>query len=175
MTVKSDLEEEQKLKIHEAAGFYREAAPISNGDIRKIPRAKFLERMATHGVDEDMAKKVQAATDFELTAAATAAMLDLEERIQAADPEDLKNDDYRRHLSNSVRLPTFGGSTTATVHAEKISNVPGRPDADGNMSAATTKTTYGATTTKINAKGRIFTGFHNESRDRIRAALGIDE
>ena len=164
--------EQEQMK--NAVNFYLENSTIKSNGIREVRKADFVEAMKKHGVTADDYKKVQDALDYEVTAAAGAALVDTENKIKEASADDLKNEEYRKSLSSVVRLPTFGGSTEVECRAEKHSNIPFRGDADGNGEPAV-KIDYGRFRTTINTKGRIHKDLHAEAVSRIKSALKVKD
>ena len=158
-----------EVQMADAVAHYLENSKLKGNGVREVPKAAFVEAMEKHGVTEADLKKVQAAVDFETTAAARVALADVEQKIQDSSKDDLKNDDYRKGLSATVRLPTFGGATEVECQAEKVSNIPFRGDDEG----PSTKTSYARFRTTINTKARIHKDLHDEAADRIRKHLGV--
>lgn len=162
--------------MEKAVDFYRGQSEVGNTGVRRIPKAAYMERLDTeHGVDEATLKKVQNAVDHETTVAAHVSLADVEDSIKAASKDQLADEEFRRNLSATTRLPTLGGSTEVTVNAEKLIPIPGRPDADGNVGERSTKLLFGQTRTTIQAKYRIEKTFHEEAASRLRSSLGIKE
>lgn len=151
-----------------ATDWYLKNSKVKANGVREVPKAAFIEALETHGVTKEMINQVQNAVDFETTAAAHAALHDVEQKIGELPKEGLKDDDARRGISATVRLPTFGGATDVTVSAESYSPIPFRGDGEQQY-----KTTYGRVQTKITTKGRIDRNFHDEAANRIRSALGV--
>lgn len=155
--------------VSEAVSHYLENSKVKVNGVRDVPKAVFVEALETrHGVTKEMIDQVQKAVDFETTVAAHVALHDVEQKIGELPEEGLKDDDKRRGISATVRLPTFGGATDVTVSAESYSPIPFRGDGEQQF-----KTTYGRVQTKIATKGRIDRNFHEVAADRIRAALGV--
>lgn len=156
-----------------AVDFYMENSKMKSNGVREVPKAAFVKRLTdVHGIEETDYKKLQHAVDFETTAAARVALADVETKIGEASKDDLANDDFRKGLSSTVRLPTFSGATEVECRAEKWSNVPFR--GDGDAEAPAHKVTHGSFRTTINTKGRIDKNLHTEATDRIRAKLGVE-
>lgn len=161
-------------KMAEAVAYYEEHSRIHPMQrLREINRDAYLTRMKeAHGISKEEAKRFQDAINFETEVAAGVALNDLEKKIAEASEEDLKNDEFRRNMLATVRIPTFGGNTETTMYAEKASPIPGPAGEDGERRMSVT---HGRLKTTINLKSRVSKGFHSEAKDRIRAALGISE
>lgn len=142
---------------------------VNASGVRVVPKKLFVEAMKSHDVDETTYKKVQDAINFETSAAARVAMADTENKVAAASKEDLANDDYRRGISSTVRIPTLGGNTEIEFFAETFKAVPARGD-----TPASNKITHGRIKTKINLKSRIDKDLVDEASVRMRASLGIE-
>lgn len=163
------LDSRYATDMTEAVSHYLENSKVKSNGVRDVPKAVFVEALETrHGVTKEMLDQVQSAVDFETTAAANVALHDVEQKIGEMSKTDLKDDDARRAISATVRLPTFGGATDVTVSAESYSPIPFRGDGEQQF-----KTTYGRTQTRIATKGRIDRNFHEEASNRIRKALGV--
>lgn len=161
---------EHQAAMDAAVDHYLSNTEVNNSGVRVVPKKVFMDAIEKHGVTEADYKKVQQATDFETSAAARVAMADTENLLAKASKEDLASDEYRRSVSSTVRLPTFGGNTEVEFFAEKVSNVPARGDI-----AASVKVSHGRIRTTINTKSRIDKELLAEAPIRIRAALGLKE
>lgn len=153
-----------------AIDYYLEHSKVKSNGVREVPKAAFVDRMKTHGVAESEYKKLQQAVAFETTAAANVAVIDLENKVKESSKEDLANEDYRKSLNATVRLPTFGGSTDVEFQLER--HVPLRDRETGETSV---RIDHGRLRTKINSKGVIHKDFHDVARSRIRAAIGLTD
>ena len=158
-------------RMQESVSHFLESSDIKSNGVRNVPKAAYVKALEKHGVTEADIKRVNTAIDFENTAAARVAVQDLESKISEASKEDLEKEEFRKGLSATVRLPTFGGSTDVTVNAEVFNNIPFRGDGDGEPQR---KASYGRLRTTINTKGRIHPDFHAEADSRMRKALGIE-
>jgi hypothetical protein len=157
--------------MEQAVAYYLENSKMKSKDLREVPKAVFAKALKEHhGITEDEIKKVQSAIDFETTAAAHVATADVEKMIDDATEEELKDEAFRKKMQSTVRLPTHGGSTEVTLHAERWNNIPFRGEDDEGPKR---KVTYGHVSTTINAKGRILPDFHTEANNRMRAKLGV--
>lgn len=164
------IETNDAAAMKDAVDYYLEHSKVKNNGVREVSKSAFVAAIEKHGVSEEEFKKVQSAIDFETTAAAGVALIDVETKIAAASKEDLGNEEFRTNLKGVVRLPTPGGSTEVSVQAEYSSPIPFRGEGEPQV-----KTTFGRTRTTINTKGRIFKSFHEDASTRIRAALGVDD
>ncbi len=162
----------EEKSVEDGVKFYRENSEIGQSGVRAIRKGPFVQRLEeVHGVKEEDLKRVQGAIDFETNVAAHVSLEDLIEKIEAT-PKAERTEEFALNVSATTRLPTPGGSTEVTVNGQGTVNIPGRRDADGNMTEATSRTDWGRTRTTINAKGRVDKSFPDEARDRIRKSLG---
>jgi hypothetical protein len=161
---------ERKAAQDAVVDMFIEGTEVNNSGVRVIPKKIFIDAVEKQGVSEADYKKVQAATDFVTTAAARVAMADTEKKISESSKSDLENEEFRRGISSTVRLPTFGGNTEVEFFAEKTANVPARGDVPASV-----KISHGRIRTTINTKARIDKELLEEAQLRIRAALGIKD
>lgn len=161
---------ERQAAMDAAVDHYLSNTEINQSGVRVVPKKVFIDAIAKHGVDEAAYKKVQDAVNFETTAAGRVAMADTENKIAAASKEDLENEEYRRSISSTVRLPTFGGNTEVEFITEKSSPIPARGD-----NPASVKISHGRIRTTVNLKSRIDKELIEEAPLRIRAALGLKD
>ncbi len=158
--------------MNAAVDHYLEHSRIKSNGVREIGKAAFVTAMKKHGVTEEEMKRVQTAVEYETTAAARVALADTEKKLPEMSDEDRANDELRKAVTSTVRLPTFGGYTEVECRGEKHSNIPFRTEgADGPA----TKIDYGRFRTTINARTRIHPDLHDEACNRIKAALGIKD
>lgn len=157
-----------------AVEFYREHSRIHpTSGMREINRDAYLKRMnEEHGISKDQAKKFQEAVNFENEVVAHVLLEDLEQKIGESSEKDLKSDEFRRNLSVSARIPTFGGNTELELKAERAAPIPGAAGEDGERKMSIG---HGRLRMTINTKSRISKEFHETAKDRVRAALGIKE
>ena len=158
--------------MDETVSFFMENSKLRSNGIREVSKPAFMEQVKKHGINQSDFERVQTAVDFVTTAAGHVALRDLEERVGAASPEELKEESFRKGLSSTVRLPTHGGATEVTVKAETKNPIPFRGEEGAEPQF---KTTYGQTRTTINTKGRMFRDFNAEADSRLRKALGMEE
>jgi hypothetical protein len=165
---------EKTAATQAAVDFYMENSRIHpTSGLREINRDAFLKRMEEeHGITKKEAQRFQDAVNFETTVAAGVALSDLEKKIAEASDDDLKNDEYRRNMSSTVRVPTFGGNTEVTLFAERAAPIPGPAGEDGERRMSIS---HGRVKTTINLKSRIAKDFHDDAKSRIRAALNITD
>lgn len=156
--------------VKTTADYFMENSKTGSNGIVEISKNAYKTVLEEQGVTQEDVKRVHDAQDFANTAAAEVALRTVEGKIGAATPEQLQDKDFRKNLSATVRVPTFGGTTEITHTAEKITPIPFR----GEGEEPAYKTSYGTTSTKINAKGRIHKEFHAEADHRMRVALGLE-
>lgn len=156
--------------IADSVKVYLEEGKLKPNGTRDIPTAAFMGQMEKHGVTKDSIKLYHDALAQETTAASEVASLDLIDTIGNASKEDLKNEEFRKNLSASVRLPTYGGSTEIEHTAERFNNVPARGDQPASRQAS-----YGAFRVKVNTKGRVHKEVLESAQSRVREALGIKD
>lgn len=162
-----------ETKMNAAVDYYLEHSVLKgNNGIREVNKKAFYERMENaHGVTRDDAKRFQDAIDYETTVAARVALADTEKKLSEMSADDLANDEMRRAVRSTVRIPTFGGNTEVECQAERSTPNPFRGEGDG----PTHTVSHGRFRTTINAKARIDKGMHDEAMTRIRAALKITD
>ena len=157
--------------IKAAVDHYLAASELAPSGIRSIPKAAFVERLKDiHDLDDAVVKRVQTALNHETTVAHAVATHDLIEKIKATSKEDLKDDDTRRALTSTVRLPTHGGNTNVIVRAEDVKRLPSKGDGEQEY-----KTSYGRVGVKITTKSRIPKEFLEQGSAQIRKALGVKD
>jgi hypothetical protein len=151
---------------------FLEHSQVKPNGVREVNKAGFSAAMLSVGVSGEDFKRVTNAIDNATTAAALIAEEDLHDKIGGLSKDELSNDETRRGLSTTVRLPTPGGKTEVTVSAETVNNIPFRGDADGNGERQT-KTTHGRIRVSVNATGRIQKDLPGAMGDRIKSKLGL--
>lgn len=161
--VGDDRDPVEKMK----ESFVANSTVKSNG-IREVNRAGFDAAMLSVGVSAKDAKRVQDAVSHATTAAAELAADDLEARIKQSSKTELKDDNHRRSLTSTVRIPTYGGNTEVSVSAEKTHTIPGR-----NGAETSTGVKHGVIGVKVRTKGRIDKALPGPMSDRMKKALGL--
>lgn len=156
-------------RMRESIDYFLENSKVKSNGVREVPKSAYNSALERHGVTHEEIKRVNEAVDFENTAAAHVALIDLEAKIAEASPEQMTDADYRKNLTSTVRLPTFGGNTEVELRAEKFTTNPFR----GEGEAPEPKASYGVLRTSINTKSRVHKDFHTEAQSRIRKSLGI--
>lgn len=167
----SDTNEDKTVALQATVSHFLEHSKIKSNGIREVPKDAFVEELARHGVTREEITRVQDVVDLVTTAAAHVAVHDVEQKIGEASKTDLADDTFRRNISATVRIPTFGGATDVTVKAEDRNPIPFRGGEEGGEPQF--KTTYGRLRTSITTKARIHRDFHEEASSRIRKALGV--
>ncbi len=165
----ADLEVDGRSPVEKMKEHFVENSQIKPNGVREVNRAGFDAAMLSVGVSPKDAKRVQEAVDHATTAAAEIAADDLEGHIGKSSKAELKDEEHRRSLSSTVRLPTYGGSTHVTVQAEKTHIIPGRGDTE-----TSTGVKHGVIGVKINTKGRIDKQLPGSISDRMRKAMNLD-
>jgi hypothetical protein len=151
--------------------FYTEHSKMKSNGVRDVPKSAFMERMSeVHGVEKELIEKYHDALDFESTVAGEVSLRDVVAKVVDATAEQLADDEFRRGLKATTRLPTPGGNTDITLSAEVEVNIPARGEQE-----ARTEIRYARTKTKINCERRILREFHEHAGNTIRAALGLPE
>jgi len=170
----ADTEVNDANPVETMKSFFLDNSQIKPNGIREVNKAGFSQALLSQGVSDKDVKRVQTVLDHAKSAATELAADDLIGKIESTGKDDLANDEYRRGLSSTVRIPTPGGKSEITVSTESVNNIPFRGDADGN-SEPQKKTTYGRIRVSQNATSGIQKDLPGSVSDRIKASLGISE
>lgn len=161
MTIESNT-----VDINDTVNHLIENSKIKPNGIREVSSGAYYDALAKHDVTKADVERIHGAVNHLETAAAHVALLDIEGRLANATADELKDSEYRKNLSSTVRLPSFGGATEVQVLAEKENRNPFSKDGETKMS-------YGVVRTSVSLKKRINKDFLAEADSRMRAALGV--
>jgi hypothetical protein len=139
-------------------------------EVRDVSKAGFSLAMASAGVSDADVKRVQNAVNMATEAAADIAADDLVAKLDKMSKDDLANDETRRGVSASVRLPTHGGRTDVTVLAERSSPTPFR----GEGGERQTVVKHGVIRVAVNGTARLNKDLPGNITSRIKDKLGME-